>query len=44
MIAIAAFAGLLRFLKLADKRQRRINFQALRFAGLGKFWAHRFAL
>lgn len=34
MIAIAGFAvwALLRFLKVADERQRRINFRALRFA------------
>jgi len=34
MIAIAGFAvvALLRFLRVADERQRRINFRALRFA------------
>ena len=34
MIAIAAFAvwTLIRFLRLADERQRRTNFRALRFA------------
>src|SRR5712691_8568115 len=34
MIAIAGFAvwTLIRFLKVADERQRRINFRALRFA------------
>ncbi len=34
MVAIAGFAvwALLRFLRMADERQRRINFRALRFA------------
>ena len=34
MVAIAGFAvwALLRFLRVADERQRRINFRALRFA------------
>ncbi len=34
MIAVAGFAvwALLRFLRVADERQRRINFRALRFA------------